>query len=105
MLRAILNKPWRQHPIKRQLYGHLPPIAKITKLDEPDMRNTVGDVGTCSNVTFSRGLLHIDEQRLDDQLESTCADTRCSLEDIPEAIDDREVWLERVWDIRADDAT
>ena len=28
MLRAILNKPWRQHPTKHQLYGHLPPITK-----------------------------------------------------------------------------
>ena len=25
MLRAILNKSWRQHPTKQQLYGHLPP--------------------------------------------------------------------------------
>ena len=28
MLRAILNKSWRQHPTKHQLYGHLPPITK-----------------------------------------------------------------------------
>ena len=28
MLRAILNKFWRQHPTKYQLYGHLPPITK-----------------------------------------------------------------------------
>ena len=28
MLRAILNKFWRQHPTKHQLYGHLPPITK-----------------------------------------------------------------------------
>ena len=28
MLWAILNKPWRQHPTKQQLYGHLPPITK-----------------------------------------------------------------------------
>ena len=26
MLRAILNKSWRQHPTRHQLYGHLPPI-------------------------------------------------------------------------------
>ena len=26
MLRAILNKSWRQHPKRHQLYGHLPPI-------------------------------------------------------------------------------
>ena len=28
MLRAILNKSWRQHPTKYQLYGHLPLITK-----------------------------------------------------------------------------
>ena len=38
MLRAILNKSWRQHPTKQQLYGHLP----------PDMRDTAGEVGTSS---------------------------------------------------------
>ena len=26
-LRAILNKSWRQHTTKQQLYGHLPPIT------------------------------------------------------------------------------
>ena len=28
MLRAILNKSWRQHPTRHQLYVHLPPITK-----------------------------------------------------------------------------
>ena len=28
MLRAILNKSWRQHPTKQHLYSHLPPITK-----------------------------------------------------------------------------
>ena len=28
MLRAILNKSWRQHPTRHQLYSHLPPIMK-----------------------------------------------------------------------------
>ena len=32
MLRAILNKSWRQHPTKQQLYGHLPPITKSIKV-------------------------------------------------------------------------
>ena len=38
MLRAILNKFWRQHPTSR----------KLSKLDEPDMRGTAGEVGTSS---------------------------------------------------------
>ena len=48
MLRAILNKSWRQHPTKQQLYSQLPPITKISKLDEPDMWDTAAEVGTRS---------------------------------------------------------
>ena len=30
MLRAILNKSWKQQPTKQQLYSHLPPISSKT---------------------------------------------------------------------------
>ena len=32
IMRAILNKFWRQHPTKPQLYGHLPPITKAIQV-------------------------------------------------------------------------
>ena len=32
MLRAILNNPWRQHPTRNQLYGHLPTIMKTIQV-------------------------------------------------------------------------
>ena len=32
ILRAILNKSWRQHPTKQSLYGHLPPITKTIQV-------------------------------------------------------------------------
>ena len=32
MLRAILNKSWRQHPTQQQLYGHQPPITKTIQI-------------------------------------------------------------------------
>ena len=48
MLRAILNKSWRQHPTRHQLYGHLPSITKLSKLDESDMQVTAGEVETSS---------------------------------------------------------
>ena len=32
MLRTILNRSWRQHPTRRQLYGHLPPITKTIQV-------------------------------------------------------------------------
>ena len=48
MLRAILNKSWRQHQTRHQLYCHLPPITKLSKLDEPDMQDTAGEARTSS---------------------------------------------------------
>ena len=45
---AILNESWKQHPTKQQLYGHLFPLRKLSKLDEPDIRGTAGEVGTSS---------------------------------------------------------
>ena len=47
MLRAVLNKSWRQHPTRHQLYGHLPPITKTIQ-DEPDTRDTAGEARTSS---------------------------------------------------------
>ena len=32
MLRVILNKSWRQHPTRHQLYDHLPPITKTIQV-------------------------------------------------------------------------
>ena len=32
MLRAILNKSWRQYPTRHQQYGHQPPITKTTQV-------------------------------------------------------------------------
>ena len=32
LLRTILNKSWKQHPIKEQLYGYLPPISKTIQI-------------------------------------------------------------------------
>ena len=43
MLRAILNRSWRQHPTRHKLYGHLPPITKTIHV-----RRTVGESGTSS---------------------------------------------------------
>ena len=39
-----MNKSWEQLPPKQQLYGYLPPIKKLSKLDESDMRDTAGEV-------------------------------------------------------------
>ena len=71
MLRAILNKSWRQHPTRHQLYGHLPPITKTIQV-----RRTrhAGHCWRSRNELISDVLLwtpHIAEQKQDDQLEYT----------------------------------
>ena len=70
MLRAILNRSWRQHPTKQQLYGHLPPITKIiqvrwTRHAEHCWRSRNEFISDLC------GPLHMDEQKQEDQLEPT----------------------------------
>ena len=81
---------------------------KQSKLDEPDMRDTAGEEGTSSSDvllrTPSHGRAKVGRPART-YTEQLCADTGCSPEDLPEAMDDREGWRERVRDIRADGAT
>ena len=106
MLRAILNNSWRQQPTKQQLYSHLPAITKTIKV------RRIRHAGHCwrskdeliSDVllwTPSHGRAKA-ERPARTYIQQLCADTGCSLEDLPEAMDDGEWWWERVRDIRAD---
>ena len=47
------------------------PSRKLSKLDEPDMQDTAGEVGTSSQVMYSCRPPHMPGQKLDDQLEYT----------------------------------
>ena len=105
MLRAILNKSWRQHPTKHRLYGHLPSITKSIQV----RRNR--HAGHCwrsrdeliSDVlqwTFTDGQAKAGRPART-YLQQLCEDTGCSPKDVPEAMNDKEEWRERVWDIRA----
>ena len=44
---------------------------KLSKLDEPDMKDTAGEAETSSWVMYSNGPPHMAEQKQDDQLEHT----------------------------------
>ena len=106
MLRAILNKSWKQHPTKPQLYGHQPPISETFHIrrtrhaglwqgskDEPitDVFTWVPSHGR-ARVGRPKELIY----------------TGCSLEDLPEAMDDdrvKERERERVKEIRASKMT
>ena len=47
------------------------PSRKLSKLDQPDMRYTAGEVGMNTSVIYLSGPPHMDEQRQDDLLEPT----------------------------------
>ena len=47
------------------------PSRKLSKLDEPDMQDSAGEVGTSSLVMYSYGPPHMAEQKQGDQLEPT----------------------------------
>ena len=95
MLPAILNKSWRQHPIKQRLYGHLPPITKTIK---------TGRIRHSGHCWRSRDELISDVFRWTPShgrtkagrpartnIQHLCVDTGYSPEDLSKAMDDREV--------------
>ena len=104
MLRAILNKSWRQHPTRHQLYGHLPPITKTIQARRT--RHT-GHCRRSRDELLSDVLLWTPtygrvkaERPARTYIQQLCEDMGCSSEDLPEAMNDREKWRERVKDIR-----
>ena len=105
MLRAISNKSWRQHPTRHQLYGHLPPITKNIQV----RRNRhAGHCWRSRNELISDVLLWTPTygrakagRPARTYIQQLCEDTGCSPEDLPEVMNDRGRWWERVRDIRA----
>ena len=109
MLRPILNKSWRQHPTRHQLYGHLPLITKNIQV-----RRT-RHVGLCRRSrdelindvllwtpTYGRTKAGRPARTY---IQQQCEHTVCSPEDLPEAINDRAKWRESVKDISASGTT
>ena len=92
MLRAILNKSWRQHFTKHQLYGYLPPITKTIQVRQNR------HAGHCWKIrdehlsdvllwtpTYGRAKAGRPARTYIQQL---CMDTGCSPEDLLEAMND-----------------
>ena len=105
MLRAILNKSWRQHPTRHQLYGHLSPFTKTIQVRRTrharhcwrSRDELISDVLLWTS-TYGRAKAG---RPVRTYIQQVCEDTECNPEDLPEAMDDREKWRERVRDIRA----
>ena len=108
MLRAILNKSWRQHLTRHQLYDHLPPITKTIQVRRTrhaghcwrSRDELIRDV-LLWTPTHGRAKAGRPARTYIQQL---WEDTGCCHEDQPRAMNDREEWRERVRDIRATSA-
>ena len=106
MLRAILNKYLRQHLTKQQLYGHLPLIVKTIQVRQT---RHAGHCWKSRDKLINDIVLWTPSHRrakagwpARTYIQQLCANTGCSLEDLPEAMDNREGWWERFRDIHAD---
>ena len=105
MLRAILNKCWRQHPTRHQLYGHLP---SITKTIQARRIRHAGHCWRSRDELISNELLWTPTYGREKAgrlartyIQHLCEDTGCSTANLLEAMNDRGKWRERVRDIRA----
>ena len=94
MLRAILNKSWRQHPIRHQLYGHLPSITITIQV-----RRTrhAGYCWRSKDELISDVLLWTPAygqakagRPARTYIQQLCEDTGGNPEDLPKAMNDRE---------------
>ena len=104
MLRPILNKSWRQNTTRHQLYGHLPSNTKTIEVKRTrhaglcwkSRDELISDV-LLWTPTYGRAKTGRPARTYIQQL--------CIPEDLPEAMNDREKWWERVRDIRASGMT
>ena len=96
-------------PHKTQLYGHLPPITKTIQVRRTrhaghcwrSRDELISDI-LLWTPTHGRAKAGRPARTYIQQL---CEDTECCTEDLPEAMNDREKWWERVRDIRASSTT
>ena len=103
------SKSWRQHPTRHQLYGHLPPITKTIQVR---WTRHAGHCWRSRDELIRDVLLWTPTYGWTKAgwlawtyIQQLCEDTGCSSEDLPEAMNIREKWRERVRDIRATSTT
>ena len=103
------SQSWRQHPTRHQLYGHLPPITRTIQVRQTrhaghcwrSKDELISDVLVWTP-TYGRAKAGRPARTYIQQL---FEDRGCSPEDLPEAMNGREKWRERVRDIRVSGTT
>ena len=109
LLPAILYRFWRQHPTKQQQYGHIPHITKTIQIRRTrhaghcwrSRYKLLSDVlvWTPPDCQAKAG------RPFRNYIQQLIEDTGCIPEDLSKAMNDREMWRERVRDIYADGTT
>ena len=108
-MNMYVYKSWRQHPTRHQLYGHLPPITKAIQVRRTRhaghcWRSTDELISDVLLWTHTHGRAKAGRPAWT-YIQQLCEDTGCCPEDLPETMNDREKWRERVRDIRATSTT
>ena len=105
MLRAVLDLSWKQHPTKQRLYGSLPPISQTIK---ERRARFAGHCWRSKAEIISDVLLWAPKHGYNSQggqsknyINQLCEDADCHPDDLPDMMDDRAMWRERVMRIRA----
>ena len=98
MLHAVLNKLWKQNPIKQQLYGHLPQIslrwASHTGYCWGSKNEFISDV---SPIFYYTTHMHTSlSQPAKAYINQLSVDSGCYLDNLPRLLVDRDRWQERV---------
>ena len=112
MLRAspgtILNKSWRHHPTKKQLYGYLPTHHENYQSQTNQTCETLLE----KDELISDILLWTPSHRrakagrsARSYIQELCPDSGFNLEGLPGAMDDRDGWRERVRENHAGSVT
>ena len=106
MLWSLLNKSFKQPPTKQQLYGHLPPISKTIKVQRKTCWTLIESkdkpMSDFFHWTPTHGRVSVGTQvRI--YLPQPCTGTGCRLEDLLEAMDEWNMYRERIWEISASD--
>ena len=99
MVQAILNKFWKQHPTKHQLYSHITPISKTIQVKQTrhaghSWRSKDEFISDVLLWTSTHGCASVG-QLARTYLNQLCADTGSSLENLPGAMNDGDRWRER----------
>ena len=100
ILEGVLNKSWRQHLSKQQLYGHVPPITKTYHIrwtrhmgySSGGKHELISDILQWTSSSWRAKAGRPDGI----YLHQLWADIGCSLEDLLGGIDDRDGWQGRI---------